>query len=128
MGLLKIRTIKSRLFLIREGGWFAEPRQRFSRDDVVSPEWIILRKDVSSEQEKKQEGEYIPNVAEVLWIITTYKKIRDAWLINHSSIKTSSVDADGYPVFVGVTNGGITISNHRNIKYDNPGILYAWRN
>jgi hypothetical protein len=42
-----------------------------------------------------------PNIAEVAWCVTTYKAVRDIYLLESLYVRTSSLDSDGYRVNVG---------------------------
>ena len=43
----------------------------------------------------------VPNAAETTWALTTYRAIRDIYLLDELYVRTSSVDSDGCHVSVG---------------------------
>jgi hypothetical protein len=56
------------------------------------------------------EVEYVPNVAEATWGITTYKEVRNIWLLPDIYARTSSVDSDGgHVVFGDSADGGVHV-------------------
>jgi len=122
MSLLEVRNLNAQLFYTTEGGWYAEPKQKFSRDDKVIAEWLMLRKGIVSNSTGKTwdeqqglltEAEYVPNAPETTWGETTYKEVRNAWLFPNIYARTSSVDSDGNRVRVGYSaDGGVVVSYH----------------
>lgn len=114
LSLLEIRDLKPEYFYSKTGGWYAEEKQRFSRDQKVRPAWLALRKEpVSGSTSKTWEEqiallsgvEYVPNDAEVEWALTTYKAVRDVYLLSNIYVRTSSLDSDGCHVRVGRFDG-----------------------
>ena len=122
LSLLEIRDINAQLFYSKEGGWYANERERFSRDDKVAPEWLMLRKGIFPDSMRKNwdeqrallsefEAEYIPNAPEVAWGITTYKEVRNVWLLPDIYARTSSADSGGFRVDLGDSAvGGVFVS------------------
>lgn len=115
MSLLEARNLNVQLFYTKSGGWYEEPKQKFSRDDKVTAEWLMLRKGIvpnstrktwDEQQELLSEVEYVPNAPEATWGITTFKEVRNVWLLPDIYARTSSVDSDGYRVRVGGSAGG----------------------
>lgn len=136
MSLLEVRNLNAQLFYSKEGGWYAEQKQKFSRDDKVTAEWLMLRKTIVpnstsktwSEQEKLlSEVEYVPNAPEATWGITTYKEVRNIWLFPDIYARTSSVDSDGVRVSVGYSvGGGVDVSSGwADCRYDYLGVSSA---
>lgn len=112
MSLLEIRDLNPHLFYREENGWYAKDEEEFSCKDKVTTEWLMLRKGVITDSitmnnrwEKKllflSKVEYAPNAPEVVWGETTYKEVRDCWLLPNIFGNTSSVTSDGDHVFVG---------------------------
>ena len=108
MSLLEIRELRPGYFYSKLGGWCAG--QKFALDERQTPRWIMLRKELVpgstsktwDEQQVLLSGvEVIPNVAEVVWIITTYKAVRDIFLLTNTYVRTSSIDSNGSRVLVG---------------------------
>lgn len=115
MSLLEVRNLNAQLFYTKSGGWYAGSRQKFSQNDKVTAEWLMLRKGIivnsTSKTWDKQQGlltevEYVPNVAETTWGETTYKEVRNQWLFPDIYARTSSVVSDGGRVSVGHSAGG----------------------
>ena len=114
MNLLEIRNLKPEYFYSKSGGWFAEDRQRFSREDKVNPGWLALRKEPVSNSTSKNwdeqfqllaDAEQVPNAAEVVWGLTTYKAVRDIYLLPNVYVRTSSLGSGGLRVYVGHFDG-----------------------
>ena len=108
MSLLEVREMKSRYFYSKSGGWYSD--QKFARNDKADTRWIIVRKEPVPESTSKtwdeqqallSDVEITPNAAEVVWAITTYKAVRDIYLLSNIYVRTSSLDSDGDRVFVG---------------------------
>lgn len=136
MSLLEVRNLNVQLFCNKERGWYAEPKEKFSRDDKVTAEWIMLRKGIVPNSTSKiwdeQQGllaevEYVPNVVETTWSETTYKEVRNVWLFPYIYVRTSSVGSDGNHVDVGGSvNGGIDVGhNPDDYPYVNLGLASA---
>jgi hypothetical protein len=83
--------------------------------------WIALRKepvenslskDWPEQQVVVKEPMVIPNVAEVVWALTTYKAVRDIYLLENIYVCTNSVDSDGERMYIGHFNtDGLRVSN-----------------
>ncbi len=110
LSLLEIRELNRDYFYSKESGWYAEGQQKFSRDDQVLAQWVMLRKGpvpnstsrTWDEQQSLLSGlEIVPNAAEVVWGITTYKAVRNVYLLGGVYARTSSLDAVGGRVYVG---------------------------
>lgn len=121
MSLLEVRNLNAQMFYSKEGGWYAEPKQKFSREDKVTTEWLMLRKGIvpnstnktwDEQQRLLTEAEYVPNVAETTWGETTYKEVRNAWLFPNIYARTSSVGSDDHHVRVGNSaDSGVYVRN-----------------
>lgn len=112
MSLLEVRNLNAQLFYTKNGGWYAEPKQNFSRENKVTAEWLMLRKGIvpnstrktwDEQQELLSEVEYVPNAPEATWGITTFKEVRDIWLLPDIYARTSSVGSGGIHVSVGAS-------------------------
>jgi hypothetical protein len=44
--------------------------------------------------------EVTPYVAEFVWAITTYKAVRDIYLLSNIGVRTSSLDSDGRRIYI----------------------------
>ena len=136
MSLLEVRNLNAQLFYSKEGGWYAEQKQKFSRDDKVVSEWLMLRKGIvpkstsktwDEQQKLLTEVEYVPNAPETTWGETTYKKVRNTWLFSNIYARTSSVVSVGYRVYVGYSaNGGVLVNGYwDDDRYDFLGLASA---
>ncbi len=110
MSLLDIRTLKADHFYSKEGGWYAEKAQKFAKNDKAKSTWIALRKEPVAGSLGKNWSEQealvttptvVPNAAEAVWALTTYKAVRDIYLLPSLYVRTSSVDSGGDHVYVG---------------------------
>ena len=121
MSLLDVRELQSGHFSYsKTGGWYAD--QKFAREDKTSFRWLAIRKTPvpnSTSKNWKEQGkllsalEHVPNAAEMGWFITTYFEVRGTRLFESIYVRTSSVDSDGYRVYVG--------------SFDDRGlIVYSW--
>jgi len=136
MSLLEVRNLNAQLFYTKEGGWYAEPKQKFSLENKVTAEWLMLRKGIVPNSTKKtwdeqqkllSEVEYVPNTPETTWGETTYKEVRNAWLFPSIYARTSSVDSDGDRVGVGDSADGGVYVYYRwdGSRYDDLGLASA---
>lgn len=122
MSLLDIRVLETGYFYSKEGGWYAEDKQKFAQGDKAEPVWIALAKDPVTNSFGKnwsQQSELIalpktvPNAAETVWGLTTYKAVRGVYLLPNLYVRTSSLGSDGYHVHVGLFDAkGLFISIH----------------
>jgi hypothetical protein len=115
MSLLEVRELKSEYFYSKSEGWYAESKQKFSRDDKVGVWWIMLRKESVANSTSKtwneqfallSKQEVVPNVAEATWGVTTYKAVRGVYLLGNIYVRTSSLDSGGHRVCVGGFGAG----------------------
>lgn len=122
MSLLEVRNLNAQLFYTKSGGWYAEPKQKFSQNDKVTAEWLMLRKGIvpnstsktwDEQQKLLSEVEYVPNVAETTWGETTYKEVRNSWLFPNIYARTFSVGSGGNRVnFVYSAVGGVDVYDY----------------
>jgi len=110
MSLLDIRSLKAGYFYSKQGGWYSESAQKFARADKVEPIWIALSKEpvagsLSSNWSEQSnlvvEPMVVPNAAEAVWGLTTYKAVRGKYLLPNLYVRTSSCDSGGDRVNVG---------------------------
>lgn len=111
MNVLEVRALQPTLFFYETGGWY-DWRERcpFSFNDKVEFGWIAVRKgivpgsigkgwvalcDLLSKEEK------VPNVAKLVWFVTTYKLVRGTQFFTDCSARTSSIGEEGRHIFVG---------------------------
>ena len=129
MSLLDIRELECSYLYSKKGGWY-EWKEVFARNDKVTCRWLVLRKTpvpnstrkTWSEQEKLlSDFEVVPNVAEMVWGLTTYKAVRNVCLLHSVYVRTSSVDSHGNLVVVGDFGGdGLSIAvwhDGRSVDY-----------
>ncbi len=111
MSLLEVRELKNGYFYSKEGGWYSNDVQKFARNDKAETVWIMLRKEPVTDSLGKNWSEQsdlvvapmvVPNAAEVVWAITTYKAVRGIYLLGDLYVRTSSLDSDGNHVCIGI--------------------------
>lgn len=95
MSLLTILLLKPDLF--SEGWWYAN--ERFAKNDKTAFGWLIIYKDIVSESRDKirseqlrllAKDERVPNIAELVWFISTYYEVRNIKLFKRVAARTSS--------------------------------------
>jgi len=134
MSLLEVREMKSGYFYSKSGGWYSD--QKFARNDKADTRWIVVRKEPvpdstsktwSEQQALLSDVEVTPNTAEVVWAITTYKAVRDIYLLPNIYVRTSSVVSGGARVSVGlfVDEGLDVFYWDGDIRYSNIGVSSA---
>jgi len=113
MSLLEVRSLKKDYFYSKEGGWYAE--QAFAQNDKADTRWIMLRKEPvmgstsknwNEQQALLSDDEVTPNVAEVAWCVTTFKAVRNTYLLPSVYVRTSSLGSGGGRVSVGSFDAG----------------------
>ena len=106
MSLLAIHQLAPKLFLpeVLEYAWYKSDVQRFSREETVKPTWLAIKKTLffssthkTWDEQKKLllDGERVPSVAEVAWIVTTYYKVRGVYMFPNFYVRTSSEPGQG---------------------------------
>ena len=116
MSLIDVRALNSDYFYSKgpdkdDSGWYDEANEKFARNDKVEALcWIALRKEPVEDSLNKTwpdqqalvaEPMMVPNAAEATWALTTYKAVRDIYLLEDLYVRTSSVGSDGRRVDVG---------------------------
>ncbi len=110
LSLLEVRDLKSEYLYTKTGGWYAETKETFSRNDKVETRWLMMRKEPingstsktwDEQQSLLSDVEMVPNAAEVVWCVTTYKAVRGVCLFPNAYVRTSSLGSDGDRVYVG---------------------------
>jgi hypothetical protein len=116
MSLIGVRAVDADFFYSKgpeqdDSGWYDDPNERFAKTDKVEAlTWIAFRKEPVEDSLNKtwpeqqalvKEPMVIPNAAEATWALTTYKAVRDIYLLDELYVRTSSVDSDGGRVYVG---------------------------
>ena len=102
LNLLEVRDIDSEFFHLKTGGWFSKESQIFSREDVVRPGWLAIRKeslvrlpyDQSDFLREDNKNKNVPNAAEATYAFIAYHRLRRKYLFNNVYIKTCSVMSD----------------------------------
>lgn len=136
MALLEIRDLKPDYFYSKSGGWYANERERFSREENVKSTWLALRKGPVPNSTRKtwkeqqtllSSSEYVPNDAEVEWGVTTYKAVRGISLLSDVYVRTFSLDAGGVRVDVGrFVAEGVSVSAYWDgVRYGFLGLASA---
>ena len=110
MSLLDIRDLNNEYFYSKTEGWYSAEKEKFSRDDKATTKWLKLRKrevpnSTNKTWDEQQplllEVEHVPNVAEVVWGVTSYKAVRGVYLLPNVYVRTSSLGSGGDRVGVG---------------------------
>jgi hypothetical protein len=119
MSLLEVRELENKLFYSR---WYAKSKEKFTKTDVVQVgEWLTIRREAvqnsldktwEEQQDLITEVEHVPNASEVSYAVTAYFKVRGIYLLKDVYVRTSSVDADGNHVCVGIFDEGGLSVNH----------------
>ncbi|MBI2100657.1 MAG: hypothetical protein HYT47_01390 [Candidatus Vogelbacteria bacterium] len=136
MSFLDVRAIKTDFFYPKTAGWYLNKKQKFSHRDKVEPIWIALRKEPIADSFAKNWGEQneliaapmvVPNAAEAVWGLTTYKAVRDIYLLPNLYVRTSSLDSFGHRVGVGFFDAkGLDVSLwNDDYRYDRVGLSSA---
>ena len=123
MSLLEIRDMKNDYFYSKEGGWYADVDQKFSQKEKVETRWYMIRKNPVPESTHKNwkeqqslisDVETVPNLAEFIWAITTYKAVRNTYLFRDGIyVRTSSLCLNGNHAYVSYSGDeGLGIDNY----------------
>ena len=131
MSLIDVRSAKSDHFYSKTEGWYANANQKFSRDDKVSLGWLLIRKEPVPKSLSKNwdeqsallgSGEFVPNAAEMSWVITVFYDVRGVRLFERVYVRTSSLVSGGGRVSVGFF-GSKGLDVDYNWDYDRDGLL-----
>lgn len=113
MNMRDIRAVHSNFFEPEQdySAWYNKTNEKFTRTDRVKAlTWIAflkepirdsLNKTWSVQKALVAEPMTILNIAETTWVMTTYKAVRDIYLLNEFHVRTSSLGSDGRNVDVG---------------------------
>lgn len=122
MSLLDIQSLNTKLFNSELKLWYAQTDHNFSRDEKVTPEWLMLRRgSVPKSKSKKYKAqclllsneEVVPYAVQVAWVATTYYEVRGKWILSDFYVRTASMDAAGIRIVVGLTtNDGIVVNDY----------------
>ncbi len=102
LSLREVRSLKKDHFYRKKRGWYA--KQAFAQSDKADTRWIMLRKEPvpqstlknrNEQQALLSDDEVTPNVAEVVWCVTTFKAVRDTYLFSSFFVRTSSLGSVG---------------------------------
>ncbi|HVY54835.1 MAG TPA: hypothetical protein VHC46_03675 [Thermodesulfobacteriota bacterium] len=128
LSTLDIREIQSAHFYSKSGGWYAEDKETFAREDKTSSGWMAIKKTPVSNSTNKtwkeqtkllSKVEIVPNAAEMSWFITTYFEVRGVRLFEDVYVRTSSLDSDGLRVRVGrFDSGGLGVDHWSGDGHD----------
>ena len=108
INLLQVRMLDSWLFCQKPGGWYSE--QDFAIDNKTGTGWFMIRKNPVPDSTNKNWNEqakllssfeYVPNSAEVSWLVTIYFGVRGIGLLTHIYVRCSDLDSHDDPVLVG---------------------------
>lgn len=99
LSLLGVKKLDPKLFYTSVDGWYENPGEQFSREELTTGPWLCIRKGVvpkstgkNWDEQKKllQEQECVPNAANAVWAFTTYWKVRGLYLVPSVYVMTSS--------------------------------------
>jgi len=123
--LSDVHGLNNTLFFFKHIEWYG----KYSTD-TVGPVWLALRKSVVPNSKNKtwnkqqallSSDERVPNATEVVWGLTTYRKVHGVYLINEPWVRTSSLDPSGRHIILGnFDSNGMFIhylqGNHRSYR------------
>ena len=116
MSMLDLRTLHTGYFEFKgpeenDNCWYDRAIEIFAYTDTVKALcWVAFRKEPIEnsfnktwldQDELVDEPMTVPNVAEAVWALTTYKAVRDIHLLESVCVRTSSFDSEDQPVSVG---------------------------
>ncbi|MEJ0053397.1 MAG: hypothetical protein WDN10_01545 [bacterium] len=135
LALLAIRALKPKLFSSKTGGWYEQAR--FAQSDLTGSGWFAHKKTEVTGSTSKTWGEQtllpsnterVPNAAETSWFITVFFEVRGVWLFKSLYVRTSSLDADGNHVYVGVDSESVNVSPYwDSYRVSDLGLAAAWQ-
>lgn len=143
MSLLNVRALDhdelfryDRYFGDFGNSWFEHKDEKFARNDKTVFGWLAVRKKIvpgfadksrSDQLPLLKNEERVPNAGEFAWFVTTYYKLRGVRLFEHTCAWTSSLDARGGSVPLGLFNWrGLFVSEgHRDCCYGYIGLAPA---
>jgi hypothetical protein len=118
--------------------WYCKPQEGFTLADKVAPGWLMFRKTpVRGSTGKRYEeqirrlapAEYLPNVAEAVWAIVVYLRVRGMRLFPDMYVSTSSRPSRyTESVSVGVVDSdGVSVTVFDDVGSDVVGLAAARR-
>ena len=120
-----------------DDAWFDDSLQEFAGYDKVNPGWFALGKyplaDSLGQRLPEQRSllsphMFIPNVAQIVWVMALYKELHNHYLFKNEFVRTSSRDSSGNDVIVGASGKGIFIGSHPSDETkETLGIAVAYR-
>lgn len=112
LNLLQIRELDNNLFYSKTKRYFVIKKEKFAKTNMVKAGgWLAIRKKAvpnsfrktwKEQQDLITKVESVPNASEVSYAVTAYYKIRGIYLLRSKYVRTSSVDAGGVRVCVGL--------------------------
>ena len=134
--LLEVRELKPDYFYSSTGGWYANDKERFAREERTGNGWLKLLKGPVPNSTKKNWNEqqplisgleYVPDSAQVAWGVTTYHAVRGVYLLPNVYVRTSSLDSGGVRVSVGNFDArGLSVDNDwDDVRNDRLGLASA---
>jgi hypothetical protein len=124
MNLLAIRKLAPTLFFKNPDmeSWYTDELVRFSREDVVQPGWMAIRRSVlpgslghtwDDQLSLLSPRERVPNAAEIAWAILVYKKTRDTSLFESKPLaRVGSLDRRGSHLYLVRVHGKLFYSGY----------------
>ncbi len=125
-----VSLVKGNLSHSKKDEWYTNKPHKFPQSDLITAGgWLMIRKgsvpNALGRGWKEQSGliqspEYVPNLAELYYAISLYRKARGVYLLPNILTRTSSVDASGHNVSLGnFHNELISVEAHWNDSRSN---------
>lgn len=134
LSLLEIRDLKSDDFFAKGGGWYAD--KAFAHADKVGSGWITIRKRPvpwshskgwGAQQALLSRAETVPHAASAAWGVTTFRAVHDIHLLTGIHVRTSSLESDGFHVYIGDFgrgDGGLCVYFQKDdYRYEGLGVI-----
>ena len=111
VSFLDIRSSSPENFIVKSGGWIEDENQLFGKEDKANHEWLMIRKGTvprcfmlewDNQIQFLSSEERVPNVAELVWFIIAFYRVRKVFLFNEIYVRTSSITLNGQHVEIGV--------------------------
>jgi hypothetical protein len=128
MTMLDVRSVHADFFYAKgpeqdDDGWYDEANEEFARTDKVEAlYWIAFRKELVEDSLNKTwpdqaaliaDPMMLPNAAEVTWVLTTFKAVRDIYLLDEFYVRTSSTSSLSGRVCIGdFGTDGLNVYNY----------------
>jgi hypothetical protein len=108
MSILEMRRLSPELFYTRIGSWYET--EKFATEDKTGHQWLAVKKKPARNSLARtwceqnailSPGEYVPNIAAVVWTILVFHLTRNVRLFPNIVVRTASRTGRGHHVDVG---------------------------